>query len=106
MLGFDDFYTVSTTMKEAPQGMWQMGINGVILTHLENAKDGCRESESRLINRIGQIKRNVPFEVLNSDLKNTLKIAVEWLRTTGRKVDLNNPDPSLWITKRDGSPRW
>lgn len=106
MPGFDDFYPISTTMKNAPQGLWQIGLLVIIDKHLEHAKNGCRESESRLINRIGQLKRNVPFNAISDELKKKIKKSVEWLETTGRKVDLKNEDPRFWISNRKGGPRW
>lgn len=70
--------------------------------HLSNAKKGDRESESKLCNRLGQLRRNITFDCLTDDLRITIKEACDWLRTTGRTVDFTQTNPGMWITSRDG----
>jgi hypothetical protein len=104
-MSIDLFYPISETIKTS--AIWQISMLVKLETHLQNAQNGNRLAESKLINRIGQIRRNVEsFNSLNSDLQDVIKRSVEWLRTTGRTVDLKNENPALWITMRDGSPRW
>lgn len=105
-MSIDRFYPVSDTMTNTPMGMWQIGMVIKLEDHLQNAKNGNLDSESRLVNRIGQLRRNVPVEHLSENLRDVVSKAVAWLKTTGRIVDLTNPDPALWITQRGGAPRW
>lgn len=105
-MAIDNFYPISETMKNSPTGMWQVGMVVKLETHLQSAKNGNRDSESRLVNRIGQIRRNVPIDQISQSLLDVVKKSANWLRTTGRVVDLKNPDPALWITQRGGAARW
>lgn len=105
-MALDSFYPISETMKNAPTGMWQLGMVVKLETHLQNAKNGDRDAESRLVNRVGQIRRNVPVENLTESLREVVGKTIAWLKTTGRVVDLKNPDPALWITQRCGAARW
>ena len=85
----------------------QMGLMVKIRNHLHAARRGDRERESRLINRLGSLRRSSEaFNGLTLDLQAAVKDAVNYLRTTGRKVDFKNPDPALWITTRSGQARW
>lgn len=103
----DQFYPISETMTKAPTGMWQLSMSVKLLEHLEAAKRGDRERESRLINRLGQIRRCVEFNCLTDNLKEVIGQAVEWLRSIGRTVNFKTEDPAMWITARDGkTPRW
>ena len=108
MSAFNEFYPESEIMRECPHGMWQAGMVVKIDGHLKKARAGAREAESKLINRIGQLRRCVEhFTVLQYMLQDSVKEAVEWLRSTGRRVDFSAEDPRYWITARDGkSPRW
>ena len=108
MCGFDDFYPVSRTMQEAPHGLWQIGMACKIASHLANARRGDRLSESKLINRIGQLRRCVDhFDNLGLVLQDVVKESIAWIRTTGRTVNFSADDPRYWVTARDGkSPRW
>lgn len=105
-MNIDHFYPVSGTMMAMPGGLWQIGMVVKLETHLQSARNGNRDSESRLVNRIGQLRRNVPFNQLSESLLDVVKKSAEWLRSTGRQIDLKNSEPALWITQRDGSPRW
>lgn len=105
---FDKFYPVSETIRNNAGEMWQVGLTIKIQDHLNTARQGDRERESRLINRLGQLRRNMSSpDDLSPDLRSVIKEAVSWLRSTGRKVDFSDPDPRFWVTARDGkSPRW
>ena len=85
----------------------QMGLMAKIRNHLHAARRGDRERESRLINRLGSLRRSsASFNGLTLDLQTAVKDAVKFLRSEGRKVDFKNPDPALWITTRSGQARW
>ena len=104
---FDEFYPKSETMAVGPGAMWVLGYEMKLREHLQNAKSGDREAESKLCNRLGQLRRH--YKVLSgfpSGLLDVLKETAAFLRSTGRKVDLGNPDPRFWITTRSGGPRW
>lgn len=107
-VGFDELYPVSETMQNTGSPFWQIQMDAKLSGHLANAKNGDRNSESKLVNRLGQMRRNVPtLSLLNESLADTVKECVDWVRTTGRKVDFANQDPRYWITARDGkTPRW
>jgi len=84
----------------------EMALMFKIRRDIDLARKGDRTAESKLCNRIGSIRRSSKFEDLSPDTQTAVKEAVEYLRSTGRKVDFSNPDPSLWISTRDGRPRW
>ena len=107
MSKLDEFYPVSQTMNSG-SGMWMFGLVIKMRDHLEKAKAGDREAESKLINRLGQLRRNMEStESFTQDLQDQILASVVWLRSTGRKVDFANPNPGLWITARDGkTPRF
>lgn len=103
----DFFYPFSKNINNMPQGMWQMDAAMRLRHNLTLAKKGDMEAERRIINRIGTIRRSVnSMQEINQDLLEVIKEAADYLRSTGRKVDLSNKDPRYWITRRDGSPRW
>lgn len=103
----DEFYPVSNAMTNFAEGMWQVGMIVKLADHLANAKKGNKESESKLCNRLGQLRRNVKFEGLTEDLRLAIKEASDWLRSTGRSVDFRHTNPGMWITARDGrTPRF
>lgn len=79
-----------------------------ITQHLHLSKKGDRESESKLINRLGQIRRHVvTVNDLSPDLLKVFKESVEYLRSVGRTVNFTAEDPGYWITARDGkTPRF
>jgi phage gp46-like protein len=77
-----------------------------INNHLQNAKLGDREAESRLCNRLGTLRRSIEIKDMSPDLQDVIKEAAAWLRSTGRKIDFTNQDPALWITTRSGNPRF
>lgn len=108
MTNVDSFYPLSKTIQDCPGGMWQIGMVIKIEEHLTAAQAGDRVRESKLINRLGQIRRNVSsFNILNDNLKEVIVKSSIWLRSVGRNVDFKNEDPCYWITARDGkSPRW
>lgn len=102
----DEFYPVSETIRAQPRGMWVHSMEFKLREHPAAAAGGSRDSESRLINRLGQLRRNCPGS-LPDELLPLVKEVVGFLRKVGRKVDLVNPDPRFWVTARDGrSPRW
>lgn len=105
----DEFYPISETMTNGDGVMWQLGMVIKLRDHLANAKAGNRKSESKLCNRLGQLRRCiVSFSDLSPDLQDIIKESVVWLRWyTGRKVDFTREDPGYWITARDGkTPRF
>lgn len=106
MTAFDEFYPVSDSIGKS--GFWHIGMLLKIEGHLNSARNGNRESESKLINRLGQLRRHISsFNELTPDLKAAVKEAVEWIRTTGRAVDFTASNPGSWITARDGkTPRF
>lgn len=106
---FDDFYPESNTVKDAAMGrtMAQLSLQLKLQNHLANARKGNRDSESRLVNRLGQIRRMVPsFKMLTPSIAGLVRASTTYLRTTGRTVDFTHPNPALWITTRSGKPRW
>lgn len=104
---FDEFYPISETMKSG-NGIWMFGLVIKMRDHLKKAKTGDREAESRLINRLGQLHRNMEStESFTQDLQDQILASVVWLRSIGRKVNFGNPNPGLWITARNGkTPRF
>lgn len=106
-MSIDQFYPVSDTIVNCPSGMWQVGMVVKLTEHLNSARNGNRDSESRLVNRIGQLRRCIPkMDLMSTSLKEVFVQAVEWLRSIGRKVDLKNEDAAYWITQRGGAARW
>ena len=103
---FDEFYPISTAMRDCAGGVWQLAMVVKLRDHLVGAKAGDREKESRLINRLGQLRRNVAAADMNVELTSIVQSAVAWLRTQGRTVDMGNHDPRRWISRRGGAPRW
>jgi len=103
----DIFYPMSATMQSSGF-VWEIQMILKLEDHLRAAMAGDRERESKLINRLGQIRRNIPhFSDLLDNLQDVIKRSVEWLRSIGRKVDFQHPNPAMWISARDGkSPRW
>jgi hypothetical protein len=97
----DKFYPIIilTPIKE-------LGLILKLHEHLKNARSGDRLSESKLANRLGTTRRSGNFRELDTDLQFVIKESVEFLRSTGRTIDLMNDDPRKWITQRDGKPRW
>ena len=102
----DMFYPASQTMLNAPQGMWQLGMAIKLSEHLAAAKLGDRDRESRLVNRLGQLRRCVESSYISPGLHEQIVAAVGWLRDHGRTVDFSSADPAKWISQRGGAPRW
>lgn len=104
----DEFYPVSRAIVQSPDaGMWMVSMVIKVNDHLTAAKSGNKESESRLINRLGQLRRcGPPFEKLPQDLQEGVRSAVAYLRSTGRTVNFAHPNPGMWITTRTGDPRF
>jgi hypothetical protein len=105
----DSFYPFSENVKLAATGQ-TIGLAGLVLklrNHMRNAQAGDRDAESRLVNRIGQIRRSVPqIGEIQPEVRDMLKECVVFLRSVGRSVKLDESDPARWITQRGGSPRW
>ena len=74
--------------------------------HLAAAKAGNRDRESRLINRLGQIRRHLTSDQLSGVLADQFKEACQLLQSVGRKIDFRNENPACWISQRGGAPRW
>ena len=102
----DTFYPASQTMLNAPQGMWQLGMAIKLSEHLAAAKLGDRDRESRLVNRLGQIRRCVEKPDISAVLADEMVKACRWLQSQGRKFDFKNDNPAKWISQRGGAPRW
>lgn len=107
IMSIDKFYPKSFIFQFSGR-FWEGKMIRKLSDHLTAAKEGDRVRESRLINRIGQIRRNVKdTSKLSTDMKSMIAESIEWLEKVGRKVDFKNPNPALWITARDGkTPRW
>jgi hypothetical protein len=105
---FDQFYPYSETIAKNVSCMWQVEMTVKLLDHLQHARNGNRERESKLINRLGQIRRCAgPFNTLSENLREAFTESVKWVQSTGRKVDFKHREPAMWITARDGvTPRW
>jgi hypothetical protein len=85
----------------------EMGLTLRITEHLAFAKTGNMDRERRLIQRLGELRScNKPFSQLCDDLQKAVKDAVMFLRSTGREVNFTHPNAAMWITTRDGRPRW
>jgi len=105
MSRYDEFYPESNSIKNLDSKFGIIiGLKLKLISHLNNAKAGDMNAESKLINRIGQLRRNRPS--MPEELREELKQAVEYLRSVGRVIDLKGDDPSLWISMRGGAPRW
>ena len=102
----DMFYPASQTMLNAPQGMWQLGMAIKLSEHLAAAKLGDRDRESRLVNRLGQIRRCVEKPNISAVLADEMVKACRWLQSQGRKFNFKSDNPSEWISQRGGAPRW
>ena len=103
--GFDQFYPPSETMS-GQSSFWQIGMVAKLADHRAGAEAGDRDKESRLCNRLGQLRRLVKWEQMLGPLREEVEEAVKFLRSTGRTVDFAQEDPAKWITTRDGRPRW
>jgi hypothetical protein len=104
MSEIDKYYPLDDNLNAYP--LRQIGYIMRISANLHLAKTGDRVAESKLCNRLGSLRRSIEFQDMSPNLQDIVKEAVDWLRTTSRKVDFTNPDPALWITTRSGSPRF
>ena len=104
-MSYNEFYPHSGSI--GTTALWSIGFLLKIENHLRNAKNGNKEAESKLCNRIGQLRRHVAsVEDLPEDLKRAVKESVDWLRSQGRVIKLGSADPREWISARGGTPRW
>lgn len=105
----DKFYPQSDSMEACATGKC-VGVVGLVQrlqTHLDAAKTGSMDAERRLISRIGQVRRHVPvYSKIDAQVQVCLALAIEYLRSVGRKVNLGSDDPAMWISQRNGQPRW
>lgn len=102
----DSFYPISDTMQSVSR-FWEIGMVVKLADHRQRAKQGDRDAESRLCNRLGQLRRNVPtMKQMSPNLQEEIRESVQFLRSIGRRVDFMNPNPAYWITTRSGKPRW
>jgi len=105
MSRYDEFYPESNSIKNMDGKLGvALSLRLKLIRHLNNAKAGDMNAESKLVNRIGQLRRNRPS--MPHNLTAELKQAVEYLRSVGRVINLKGDDPSLWISMRGGAPRW
>lgn len=106
MDNIDKFYPLSETLERGGFGA-TFSLQVKLINHLASAQAGDRDAESRLVNRVGQVRRQyVHFQDVPAALQGIIKESVTWLRSTGRQVNLAHPDPAMWITTRSGDPRW
>jgi hypothetical protein len=70
------------------------------------AKAGYTEAESQLCDKLGTIRRSIEHKDLNISLLGAIDEAVGWLLSVGYNIDFRHPDPAMWITTRDGKPRF
>jgi hypothetical protein len=77
-----------------------------IKENLALAKVGYTKAESQLCNKLGTIKRSINHDDLTVGLLCAMDEAVAWLRSVGCEVDFTHPDPAMWITTRNGGPRF
>ena len=103
--GFDQFYPPSETMGD-PTSRSVSDWAAKLADLRAGAEAGDRGKESRLRNRLGQLRRLVKWEQMLGCLREEVEEAVKFLRSTGRTVDFKQEDPAKWITTRDGRPRW
>jgi len=102
----DKFYPESPKLRMGYFGH-VIGFQSKIIGHMTAAIAGDLERESRLCNRVGQVRATFShFQDVPLGVQDVMKEAIEYLKSVGRKVDFKNPDPSMWITTRDGRPRW
>ncbi len=104
-MSYNEFYPHSNSIHTS--ALWSIGFLLKIEGHLASAKNGNKEAESKLCNRIGQLRRHIAsVEDLPEDLRAAVKESVDWLRNQGRVVKLGSADPREWISARGGTPRW
>jgi hypothetical protein len=109
---FDSFYPISESLKI--DGLAWVDMLSKLSNHRINAERALAEGrdpgeyESKLINRIGQIRRMKPEgKGLSHDILEEIKLGIKYLKSRGRKIDLENENPAHWISNRDGTgPRW
>ncbi len=104
----EKFYPRSASIANMANTMTQIQLEMKLRGHIQAAQGGDRERESRLINRIGQIRREFPngLAAVPERIRTVMREAVEWLRSVGRVTDFKNPDARYWISQRGGAPRW
>lgn len=104
-MSYNEFYPVCNSINTTI--FWPVGFLLKIEGHLTSAKNGNREAESKLCNRIGQLRRHISsVNDLPEDLQAAVKESVDWLRSQGRVIKLGSKDPREWISARGGMPRW
>ena len=103
----DKHYPVNDRFASNPQGIWQSALATILSVHLKMAKLGERDSEERLIDRLGEIHRSVSPAFYTEELAEAINDVIDWLRSTGRVVNFAKLDPRHWVTERDGIQyRW
>lgn len=105
----DEFYPMTDSLKSAVLGntVGTLGLEQRLRSHLSKAVLGDRAAESRLVNRVGQIRRCAgTIDRLDPGIRQAMRESVAWLRVVGRECDLSSPDPAKWVSKRGGAPRW
>lgn len=107
---FNRFYPASDTVRNGAigVGMPYLSLQIKLREHLRLAKLGDRDRESRLVNRIGQIRRMVPegLSACHPEIRDVVKEACQFLQSQGRRLDFRSTDPRYWISARGGGPRW
>ena len=73
---------------------------------LGEARKGDAKSESKLINRLCDVRASIAhFPTLPRDLREVIEEVVAYLRSVGRTITFGSNDPTLWVSARDGRPR-
>jgi hypothetical protein len=102
----DEFYPMSQTIAACPQGLWQVGMVTKLANHRANAQRNDRVAESKLCNRLGQLRRQMKTAEMSTALKDEVKASVVYLRSVGRIVNFKSDDPRQWISTREQKTRW
>jgi hypothetical protein len=104
---FNKHYPVDYVL--TPPHTWKSTCTDYVRDIKENlalAKIGYAEAESKLCDKLGTIRRSVEYNDLSKGLFDAMDEAINWLLSVGYKFNFVHPDPGMWITTRDGKPRF
>lgn len=79
-----------------------------MMFRLGEAKKGDKKSESKLINRLCDVRASIDnLSKVPQNLREMILMTTRYLMSIGRKVDLRpeQTDPKLWVSARGGQPR-
>ncbi len=105
----DKFYPTKARLTRAAAGEIRdvIAVERRLRELLSLAVYGEEASEDKLVRLVGQLRRQVPLmSKLDPSIKQIIKEVRAWFSSVGRDTDLASDDPAMWITNRDGSPRW